>query len=118
MIEGQWGKVARGAMALVPDYSFGVESIDDVIEKAKLAGLKYIYHEHPFQSWGHFTWIEDAFPGGDASMREIVELVRPARYTSRRAHPDELYEHARRVCNARTESASAQTGRADAHAGH
>lgn len=74
MIEGQWGKVARGAMRSYLITSFGVESIDDVIEKAKLAGLRYIYHEHPFHSWGHFTWLEDAFPGGDASMREIVEL--------------------------------------------
>jgi len=73
VIEGEWGKVSRGAMHSYLISNFYQDDIDFVIEKAKIAGLKYIYHEGPFQSWGHFTFNEDGFPGGDGQVKEIVE---------------------------------------------
>ncbi|MEI6580273.1 MAG: hypothetical protein WCN92_12550, partial [Eubacteriales bacterium] len=72
-IEGEWGKISRGAMRSYLISGFYKDDIDFVIEKSKIAGFKYIYHDGPFQSWGHFTWNEDGFPGGDAQIKEIVE---------------------------------------------
>jgi hypothetical protein len=73
MIEGEWGKISRGAMRSYLISNFYQDDIDFVIEKAKVAGLKYIYHDGPFQAWGHFTWNEDGFPGGDEQVKAIVE---------------------------------------------
>ncbi len=76
MIEGEWGKVSRGAMRSYLISGFYEDDIDFIIEKAKIAGFKYIYHDGPFQSWGHFTWNEDGFPRGDEQVKEIVEKCR------------------------------------------
>ena len=73
MIEGEWGKVSRAAMRSYLISNFYQDDMDFVIEKAKMAGLKYIYHDGPFQAWGHFTWNEDGFPGGDEQVKVIVE---------------------------------------------
>lgn len=73
IIEGKWGKVSRGAMRSYLISNFYQDDMDFVIEKAKIAGFKYIYHDGPFQSWGHFTFNEDGFPGGDEQIKEIVE---------------------------------------------
>lgn len=73
IIEGEWGKISRGAMRSYLISGFYEDDIDFVIEKAKIAGFKYIYHDGPFQAWGHFTWNEDGFPGGDEQVKEIVE---------------------------------------------
>ena len=73
MIEGEWGKISRGAMRSYLITGFYEDDVDFVIEKAKVAGLQYIYHDGPFQSWGHFTWNEDGFPRGDEQIKEIVE---------------------------------------------
>lgn len=76
IIEGEWGKVSRSAMRSYLISNFYQDDMDFVIEKAKTAGLKYIYHEGPFQSWGHFIWNEDGFPGGDEQIGEIVGKCR------------------------------------------
>jgi len=73
IIEGEWGKISRGSMRSYLISGFYEDDVDFVIEKAKIAGFKYIYHDGPFQSWGHFTWNEDGFPGGDEQIKEIVE---------------------------------------------
>ena len=73
VIEGEWGKMSRGAMRSYLITGFYEDDIDFVIDKAKIAGFKYIYHDGPFQSWGHFTWNEDGFPRGDEQVKEIVE---------------------------------------------
>ncbi len=59
VIDGEWGKVSRGAMCSYLISDFDADSIDLVLEKAEIAGLKYIYHSSPQKNWGHFEWNDD-----------------------------------------------------------
>ena len=72
IIEGEWGKVSRGAMRSYLITEFDSENIDFVIEKAKIAGLKYIYHSGPQKNWGHFEW-QPEIAENNAEARKLVD---------------------------------------------
>ncbi len=76
LIDGEWGKVARTATASYLIIDFGEENIDKAIELTKKAGLKYLYHGDPFDSWGHFKLREKAFQDNRTSMKRCVEKAR------------------------------------------
>jgi hypothetical protein len=42
------------------------------------AGLKYLYHSSPFETWGHFKLKPDLFPNGWDGLRACVEKARKA----------------------------------------
>ena len=73
MIDGQWGKTARSASAAYLIMGFGEADIDRALEVTKKAGLRYLYHPGPFESWGHFKLKKGPFPDGPASMKRCVE---------------------------------------------
>lgn len=73
MFDGEWGKTSRRAMRSYLITEFAADELDFVLDKAEIAGWKYIYHSDPFKTWGHFEWNPDFVTGGDGQVKEIVE---------------------------------------------
>ena len=76
VIDGEWGKTARSATASYLIIDFGEEDLDKAIELTKKAGLKYLYHGGPFETWGHFKLDEKTFPDNWTSMKRCVERAK------------------------------------------
>lgn len=72
-IDGQWGKQARTASAAYLIYDFGEHNIDEAIAYTKKAGLRYLYHGGPFETWGHFILRKELFPNGWDGLKACVE---------------------------------------------
>ncbi len=76
MIDGEWAKTARGATASYLIIGFGEDSIDAAIELTERAGLRYLYHGGPFQTWGHFELNARQFPNGWDGLEACVDRAR------------------------------------------
>ncbi len=72
MIDGEWGKTARGASAAYLIMNFGIKEFEDALELTKKAGLKYLYHEGPFENWGHFKLNSSQFPENWETFKLMV----------------------------------------------
>ena len=75
-IDGQWGKTARSASAAYIILDFAETDIERAIEITKKAGLRYLYHSGPFETWGRFRLRSDQFPQGIEGMKQCVEKAR------------------------------------------
>lgn len=73
IINGEWDKTSRSSMRSYLISSFSEKDIDFILEKAKRAGFKNIYHEGPFETWGHFKWRSSFASDGDEGVKRIVE---------------------------------------------
>jgi hypothetical protein len=73
MINGDWIKQSpeTGRAYLISD--FNEANIDEMIAYTNRAGLASLYHEGPFQSWGHFILDPKSFPNGNAGMKACVD---------------------------------------------
>jgi len=71
MIDGEWGKTARSASAAYVILDFSESTLDQAVDVVLKAGLRYLYHSEPFESWGHFPLNED-FPSGVEGLRDAV----------------------------------------------
>jgi hypothetical protein len=73
LIDGVWHKQSpeTGRAYMISD--FDEKNIDSLLDYAKQAGLMSVYHESPFQSWGHFVLNPTSFPNGNAGMKTCVE---------------------------------------------
>jgi hypothetical protein len=78
MMDGTWAKMARGATASYLIVDFGESTIDRAIEMTQRAGLRYLYHSSPFETWGHFKLKPSLFPHGWDGFRDCVEKGRKA----------------------------------------
>ncbi len=78
MIDGVWGKVAPNANCAYLIVDFSEATVDQAIEMTKRAGLKYLYHSSPFETWGHFELKKNLFPHGWDGLRMCVEKARQA----------------------------------------
>ena len=72
MIDGEWGKQARSASAAYLILPFSEATIDRAVDVTLRAGLHYLYHPGPFETWGHFELNAD-FPHGVEGLRASVE---------------------------------------------
>ncbi len=72
-LNGEWIKTARDATASYLIIGFSEQTLDDALELTAKAGLKYLYHGHPFKSWGSYSLLEDAFPQNWISMKNCVD---------------------------------------------
>ena len=72
MIDGKWGKTTRTAAAAYMIMGFSEKNIDRAIDYTKRAGLRYLYHDGPFKTWGNFE-LNDGFPNGRKGMKAVVE---------------------------------------------
>jgi len=53
--------------------SFSEDNVDTLLSYAKRTGLAGIYHEDPFQTWGHFVLKKSLFPHGRAGFKACVD---------------------------------------------
>jgi hypothetical protein len=72
-INGEWAKTSPEATASYLIMPFGRNNFNEAIELTKKAGLKYLYHGGPFETWGHFQLQEETFPENWDSMAKLVE---------------------------------------------
>jgi len=77
MIDGEWGKASQAASSSYLILGFGEDDIDRAIDYTKKAGLKYLYHPGPFNTWGHFQ-LNDQFPSGVQGLKNCVEKAEAA----------------------------------------
>lgn len=73
MLDGEWAKTSRASMKSYLITNFTEENLDEVLEKAKLAGFTYVYNPSPFDNWGHFNWSKHFTKDGDEGVRRMVE---------------------------------------------
>ncbi|MBK8556506.1 MAG: hypothetical protein IPL65_12415 [Lewinellaceae bacterium] len=73
MIDGQWGKTAPTASAAYLIMGFDEARFEEALDVAQKASLRYLYHDGPFETWGHFILNPSQFPDGPESMRRCVE---------------------------------------------
>ena len=78
MVDGVWGKASKRASESYLIVDFGEATIDRAIEMTRRAGLRYVYHSSPFETWGHFRLKPALFPNGWAGLRACVEKGRKA----------------------------------------
>jgi len=77
-VNGVWFKKSSlyGKSYLIS--SFGEKDIDEMIGYTTKAGLVSLYHEGPFQSWGHFILNANQFPGGNEGLKLCVDKAHKA----------------------------------------
>lgn len=73
MINGVWVKKTPIINASYLIMDFTERNIDTCLDYTQKMGFQYLYHGHPFQTWGHFPLIEAQFPHGYAGMRQCAE---------------------------------------------
>jgi hypothetical protein len=78
LLDGVWAKVATNANCSYLIVDFSEETIDRAIEMTRRAGLRYLYHSSPFETWGHFKLKASLFPNGWDGLRTCVEKARKA----------------------------------------
>ena len=78
MLDGVWVKVATNANCSYLIVDFSEQTIDRAIEMTKRAGLNYLYHSSPFETWGHFKLKPGLFPNGWDGLRTCVDKARKA----------------------------------------
>ncbi len=75
VIDGEWAKTSPLASASYLIIDFGENTITEALELTKKAGLKYLYHGGPFETWGHFLLNRKSFPDNWESMKKCVETA-------------------------------------------
>ncbi len=73
MLDGVWGKQARHATASYLIMDFDENNLQELLDITKQAGLGYLYHGDPFETWGHFRLRSKSFPNNWASMKTCVD---------------------------------------------
>lgn len=68
VLDGEWTKTSKTAREAYMIAGFSEENLDELIEYAQRAGLRYLYHGHPFATWGRFQLGAGSFPDGDESL--------------------------------------------------
>ncbi|MGA2863316.1 MAG: hypothetical protein ABSF95_02400 [Verrucomicrobiota bacterium] len=78
MLDGVWAKVATNTNCSYLIVDFSEQTVDRAIEMTRRAGLKYLYHSSPFETWGHFRLKPSLFANGWDGLRACVEKGRKA----------------------------------------
>ena len=76
MLNGEWAKVSRESMKSYMITDFGENTLDAVLEKAQIAGFDYVYHDGPFEDWGHFNWSTEFTKNGDMGVKAMVDKAK------------------------------------------
>ncbi|MGM9758849.1 MAG: hypothetical protein ACI30I_01875 [Parabacteroides sp.] len=73
LFDGEWGKTARSAMRSYLITDFTEQNLDEILDKAEIAGFKYVYHPGPFEDWGHFRWNSQFSSTGDEGVKAMMD---------------------------------------------
>jgi len=71
-VDGEWVKTSPVINSSYLIMDFTEATIDECLEYVKKSGFNYLYHGHPFSSWGHFLLIEEQFPNSWDGMKTCV----------------------------------------------
>ncbi len=77
-INGVWVKESKETNRAYVISPFSEEDVDLMISYTKKAGLRSLYHEDPFETWGHFKLKKEYFPHGVAGLKMCVDKARAA----------------------------------------
>lgn len=72
-LNGEWSKTSPAASAAYMIMDFSEADFDKALAYTEQAGLKYLYHSGPFESWGHFVLNKDFFPEGRSGLKNCVD---------------------------------------------
>ncbi|MEN8201502.1 MAG: hypothetical protein ABFS28_02830 [Bacteroidota bacterium] len=72
-INGDWIKTSPIINSSYLIMNFNENNIDECLTYSRKSGFRYLYHGHPFESWGHFPLIKEQFPNGWDGMKKCVE---------------------------------------------
>lgn len=72
-INGEWVKTSPVINSSYLIMDFTEKNIDECLKQVKKSGFNYLYHGHPFASWGHFPLIEEQFPNNWEGMKMCVD---------------------------------------------
>lgn len=76
MHDGVWVKEAHNASESYLIMDFGENTLQDALDVTSQAGLRYLYHGGPFETWGHFKLNSAAFPNNWASLKACVDKAK------------------------------------------
>lgn len=74
-LNGVWIKKSPLATSSYFIMGFGKDNIDQALDLTQKAGLKYLYHPGPFETWGHFSLHKKEFPHNWKSLKECVDVA-------------------------------------------
>ncbi len=77
-INGVWVKESPETNRAYVISPFTEEDVDIMIGYTKRAGLRSLYHEDPFETWGNFELDKEFFPNGVAGLKICAEKARAA----------------------------------------
>lgn len=77
-INGKWVKTSRETNRAYAISPFTEDDVDIMIDYAKKAGLRSLYHEGPFKTWGNFELDEEFFPSGVEGLKASAKKVKEA----------------------------------------
>lgn len=72
-INGEWVKTSPVINSSYLIMDFTESSIDECLKQVEKSGFNYLYHGHPFATWGHFPLIEEQFPNNWEGMKMCVD---------------------------------------------
>jgi len=75
VLDLMWTKAAPAAASAYIILDFGERDFEKALEVTKKAGLKYLYHSDPFETWGHFKLKEKQFPNGIEGLKRCVGIA-------------------------------------------
>jgi hypothetical protein len=78
LLDGVWAKIATNANCSYLIVDFSETTVDRAIEMTRRAGLQFLYHSSPFETWGHFKLKPSLFPNGWDGLKTCVEKARKA----------------------------------------
>lgn len=71
--KGEWIKTSEESSRPYIITTFSEDNIDTFLTYAKRMGFAGVYHEDPFDTWGHFTLKKSLFPHGRAGFKACVD---------------------------------------------
>lgn len=71
-LNGVWAKQSPAATASYLIADFGEEDIEEMVGRAREAGLRHLYQGNPFRHWGHFELDPRRFPSGVDGLRRCA----------------------------------------------
>ncbi|WP_290796773.1 hypothetical protein [Flavihumibacter sp. UBA7668] len=76
--QNEWIKTAAETGRPYMITTFNEKNIDTFIQYAVRMGLAGVYHEDPFETWGHFQLKKELFPNGRKGFKACVDKAHAA----------------------------------------
>jgi hypothetical protein len=73
MLDGEWVKTNPRASAAYIILPFSEATFDAALDVTERAGLNYLYHPGPFETWGKFGLDPRSFPNGVEGLRALSD---------------------------------------------